>query len=148
MGVFGSRLWKCYRQRQTLPLDATSQATKPPSHVQRGSHCFCQPEPLTGNSPSMEVTGSKSGIRVFSTGFSLWGSNFKNMEKERFGATFCSIPHWWMILKGLCIPSCQRTGKPLGSMPAMHNSVQMHNVQSSICQDEGPSCSSNPPARM
>lgn len=94
VGVFGSRLWKCYRQRQTLPLDATSQATKPPSHVQRGSHCFCQPEPLTGNSPSMEVTGSKSGIRVFSTGFSLWGSNFKNMEKERFGATFCSIPHW------------------------------------------------------
>lgn len=27
----------------------------------------------------------------------------ENMEKERFGATFCSIPHWWMIFKGFCV---------------------------------------------
>lgn len=102
VGGFGSFLWKCYLQRQTLPLDPTSQATKPPSHVQHGSLCFCQPEAPMGDSPSMEGTGSKGGIRVFSIGSSLGGSNFKNMEKERFGDTFCSLPHWWMILKGFC----------------------------------------------
>lgn len=37
VGGFGSFLWKCYRQWQTLPVDAVSQAPKPPSHVQRGS---------------------------------------------------------------------------------------------------------------
>lgn len=26
----------------------------------------------------------------------------KKHQKKRFGATFCSIPHWWMILKGFC----------------------------------------------
>lgn len=44
-----------------------------------------------GNSPSMEGTGSKGGIRASSIGSSLWGSNLKNMEKERLGAMFCSI---------------------------------------------------------
>lgn len=57
-----------------------------------------------GDSPSTGGTGSKVGIRVFNMCIhsSLWGSDLKNMEKERFGAAFCSVPQWCMTLQRFC----------------------------------------------
>ena len=105
VGGFGSFLWKCYRRWQTLPLDAASQAPKPPSHAQRGSLPFCQPEAPMGRFAKYGG-GREAKVALESSVCALalvyGAATSKNMEKESFGATFCSIPHWWMILKGFC----------------------------------------------
>lgn len=105
VGGFGSFLWKCYQWWQTLPLDAVSQAPKPPSHVQRRSLAFCQPEAPMGWFAKYRV-GREAKVALGSSICALalvyGAATSKNMEKASFGATFCSIPHWWMILKGFC----------------------------------------------
>lgn len=118
MGGFGSFLWKCYQRWQTLPLDAANQALKPPSHVQHG----CQPEAPMGQFVKYRVGREAKvalGFLICALALVYRAATSKNMEKASFGATFCSIPHWWMILKRFCtfVP---KNWEVSGNTPAVH----------------------------
>ena len=137
VGGFGSFLWKYYRQWQTLPLDAGSQFC-----FQTNLTCatwLSRLLPARGSQGAIQGgTGSKGGIRVFSMsiGSSLWGSSLQKYGERKLWGYF--------LLHSLLVddPDLQLCTKEQGSLweiPLHYTScVQMHNIQSSICRDEGP----------
>jgi len=84
--------------RHSLWMLGASFASKPTSHVQRGSLAFCQPEAPKGRFRGGQEAKVVLGSSVCPLALVYGAAASKNMERESFGATFCSIPYWWMIL--------------------------------------------------
>lgn len=98
----------------------------------RGSHgVICQ---VQGG------TGSKGGIRVFNMclGSSLWGSNLQKYGESKLWSYFLLHSPLVDDLEGI-LHLCTKELGSLQEIPLHYtSSVQMHNIQSSICQEEGP----------
>lgn len=135
VGGFGSFLWKCYRRWQTLPLDAARQASKPPSHVQRGSLLL----PARGSHGAIrQVQGEWEGKGALGSSVCVLVLVYGAATSRKYG----EIKLWsYFLLLSPLVDDTERIlhlyTKEVRHLWEIHlhytSSVQMHNIQSSIC---------------